>query len=713
MDKVKKITPVLQMEMTECGAASLAMILSYYGKTVTLEELRRECGVSRNGVNAKNIVKAAKFHNLTPRALRVGIEDVRELKMPAVIHWNMDHFLVLCGFNKKGAVLADPAYGIRTVSEHEFSKSFTGIAIEFTPDADFQKDKGGKAENNYIRSCVKAFLPSTLYFVLLEICALIGSAAVLFLNSVFIDKILISGNTSNLRIVLQVILCAGLITATAMAFDIHIKHRIGRQINIRINSGFIEHLLRLPIEFFAQRSEGDLANRQNTNMEMGENLVRMLAPVPGYIMQIIMYFILIVAFDVHIALVGVVCSAANVCAMVLSKKKYEMQMRTHSRDLGALQGDISRAIDLTETIKSCGAEDAMFVRLTAAGTRAVNTKTGIDKTGEQTRNLFLFLNALGSGAVLITGVWKILSGSLTAGIIIAMQSLVASMLEPLGNFVNDGIEMQTLRSETARTNDVMHYGEDDKFLDDNTEHTKNIDGDISLKDITFGYNPLDAPFIKNFNLTVKKGGSVAITGGSGSGKSTIAKIIAGLYREDGGTVCFDGTPRNEINHFYFYSKTAVVSQNIRLFEGTVLDNITMWDDSIPYDEVVAAAKAACIHDDIISRKDGYREKVYENGKNFSGGQRQRIEIARALVKKPSVLIMDEATSALDTDTEEKVMNNIKALGITRIIVAHRLSTIMDSDEIIVMNDGEIAERGKHDELMTANGIYSSLVRSVS
>lgn len=713
MEKVKKINPILQMETTECGAASLAMILDYYGKTVTLEELRRECGVSRNGVNAKNIVKAAKFHNLTPRALRVSIEGVREVKTPAVIHWNMDHFLVLCGFNKKGAVLADPAYGIRMVSEEEFSKSFTGIAIEFTPDADFRKDKDGKTENNYIKSCVKAFLPSTLYFVLLEICALIGSAAVLFLNSVFIDKILISGNTSNLRIILQVILCAGLITATAMAFDIHIRYRVGRQLNVRINSGFMAHLLRLPIEFFAQRSEGDLANRQNTNMEMGANLARMLTPIPGYALQIVIYFVMIVVFDVHIALVGIFCAAANVCAMALSRRKYEAQMRTHSRDLGALQSDISQTIDMAETIKSCGAEDAMFVRLTAAGTRVVNTKTGIDKTGAHTRNLFLFLNALGSGIVLITGVWKILSGSMTAGIIIAMQSLVAAMLEPLGNLVDGGIEMQTLKSETARTNDVMHYSEDDKFLHGAEVHTKSIDGDISLSDVTFGYNPLDAPFIKDFNLTVKKGGSVAITGGSGSGKSTIAKIIAGLYREDGGLVCFDGTPRKEINHFYFYSKTAVVSQNIRLFEGTVLDNITMWDDSIPYDDVVAAAKAACIHEDIISRRDGYRERVYENGKNFSGGQRQRIEIARALVKKPSVLIMDEATSALDTDTEEKIMNNIKALGITRITVAHRLSTIMDSDEIIVMDDGKIAERGTHGELMAANGIYSSLVRSVS
>lgn len=713
MEKVKRIRPILQMEATECGAASLAMILGYYGKTVTLEELRRECGVSRNGVNAKNIVKAAQFHNLKPRAVRVNIEGAKKLKTPAVIHWNMDHFLVLCGFNKKGAVIADPAYGLRTVSMDEFSKSFTGIAIELAPTEDFQKDKGGRNVNDYITSCVKAFLPNTVYFILIELCALVGSGAVLFLSSVFIDKILIGGNTQNLRILLQVLLCAGLITAASVVLDENMRCRIGKQLNTRINSGFIEHLLKLPIEFFSQRSEGDLANRQNANMCMGGQLVRLMSPIPAYVLQIIIYLILIAAFDVHIALIGVLSAAANIVSMLISSKKYEEKMRSYSRDMGALQSDVSRAVDMIETVKSCGAENAMFTRLMAAGTQTINTKTEIDKTGVYTSSLFAFLNALGSGAVLIVGVWEILSGHMTTGILIAMQAISAAMLEPVGEMVNAGIEMQTLKGEAVRTNDVMHYKKDDKFLADDEEQTREIDGDIELKDVAYGYSPLENPLIHDFNLTIRKGGSVAITGGSGSGKSTVAKLIAGLYREDGGSVSFNGVPRNEINHYYFYSKTAVVSQNIRLFEGTVLDNITMWDDTISYDEAVAAAKAACIHDDIISRKGGYREKVEENGKNFSGGQRQRIEIARALVKKPSIIIMDEATSALDSDTEERVMNNIKALGITRIIVAHRLSTIMDSDEIIVMERGEVSERGTHDELMKKQGTYYSLVRSVN
>lgn len=713
MEKVKRVRPILQMEITECGAASLAMILNYYGKTVTLEELRRECGVSRNGVNAKSIVKAAEYHGLKVRTIRVNVEGAKKVKMPVVIHWNMDHFLVLCGFNKKGAVLADPAHGKRTVSMREFSKSFTGIVLEFTPTDGFKKDGGEKNNSDYIADCTKKFLPSAVYFVLLELCAIIGSAAALFLNSVFIDKILVDGNTQNLTIIFKTLLCAGLIAAASAALNENIKYKIGKHLNMLINSGFIGRIMKLPIEFFLQRSVGDLTNRQNSNMQLGINISCMMSPFFGYIMQIIIYFILIAVFDVHIALIGVLCAAANIAALIIRSKKYEEKMCSHIRDMGALQNDISQTVDMIETIKACGAEDAVFTRLIASGTQALNTKTQIDKAGVCMGSLFGFLNTFTSSVVLIVGIWKILCGDMTTGTLIALQSLVAAMMKPLGNIVNTGIEMQTVKGEMARANDVMRYDEDDKFLSNHVEQTKEIDGAVKLENIAFAYNPLDAPLIEGFNLTIKKGGSVALTGESGSGKSTVAKIIAGIYSEGSGRVSFGGVLRNEINRQYFYSKAAMVSQNIRLFEGTVLDNITMWDESISYDEVVAAAKAACIHDDIIARHGGYREIVTENGKNFSGGQRQRIEIARALVKKPSIIIMDEATSALDTDTEEKVMNNIKELGITRIIVAHRLSTIMDSDEIIVMEAGKIAERGNHTELMAKNGAYCALVRSVS
>ena len=692
MSRVKKIRPVLQMERTECGAASLAMILDYYGKTVTLEELRRECGVSRNGVNAKNIVKAARFHGLKTRPLRVNIDSIGEIKTPAIIHWNMDHFLVLCGFGKKGATIADPADGIRTVPMDEFSLSFTGIAIEFSPDENFQPNMTLRKQRGYVASCVKPFLPCVSYFALIEMCALVAGAAALFLNSVFIDRILIGKNTQGLKALLGVLLCSGLITAGAAALSESVRHRISQRLNVYINSGFIGHILKLPIDFFSQRGEGDLTSRFNASMLMGERVTKLLAPIAGCVLQIAAYSVIMTVFDAQIAAVGIISAVINIASILLSVKKYKAISTSHSRNTGALQSRVSGTLSVIETIKSNGAEDSAFEQLLSAGSQTLNTQTEIDKIGIYSGSIFSFLNALSSAAILLFGVKKILDGQMTAGLLISLQAIASAMLEPVGTMVTAGIEAYGLQGERARTDDVMRYGPDDKFLSEQDEQYADMDGDIELKNITFGYSAVDEPIIKDLNLTIKKGTCVAITGESGSGKSTLANIIAGLYRETSGSVLFNGTERKDITRDAFYSRVSVVCQNIRLFEGSVIDNITMWDDSIHYNDVVAAAKTACVHDDIISRKNGYREHVKEGGANFSGGQRQRIELARALVKKPSVIIMDEATSALAADTEEKVMNNIKALGITVIMIAHRTSAIVCCDEVIRMSRGRIIEQ---------------------
>lgn len=696
------------MEATECGAASLAAILKYYGKSVAIEDLRRQCGVSRNGVNAKSIVRAAQYHGLKTRALRVNIEGAKKLRTPAVIHWNMDHFLVLCGFGKRGAVLADPAFGLRTVSMEEFSRSFTGIAIEMEPSEKFER--GGEIKSSYIKECVAEVAPAVVFLLLLDACIIIGSTVLMFAGTAFIDKVLIGSNAQGLSVIIKAMLCAGVLAASAMAFTENIRYRIAKRLNLSINSQFIERLLHVPADFFSQRSAGDLSCRQNAGMLMGENISRLMMPVPGYVLQTVSYITITALIDSQAAAIGIAAAAVNIAAIIISSRRHAEKMRSLIRDKGALQSDISRAVDMIETVKACGAEESMFARLTAAGTQMLNTKTEIDRDGVYTSALFTLLNSFAAGAVLIAGAWKIISGSMTAGVLITSQALIAAMLSPVGKAAGAGIELQATRGEAARMDDVMNYDED-RMFSETVQHGA-IDGDVELKNVGFSYDPLGAPFIIGFDLKIKKGGNVAITGGSGSGKSTAAKLIAGLYREDSGSVTFNGNKLSDIDREYFYSEIAVVSQNIRLFSGTVYENITMWDDGIAYEDVVAAAKAACIHEDIISRRGGYRAEVTENGENFSGGQRQRIEIARALVKKPSIIILDEATSALDTDTEDRVMNNIKALGITSIVVAHRLSSIIDSDEIIVMNGGKIVERGTHDELMDMHGEYYSLVRSV-
>lgn len=711
MSRVKRVRPILQMERTECGAASLAMILSYYGKNVTLEEMRHACSVSRNGVNAKNIILAARLYGLNTTALRIDAEEARDLELPAIIHWNMDHFLVLCGFNRRGAVIADPADGIKTVSLSEFNKAFTGIAIQLTPGENFEKlDKTGRKEN-YIYLCAKKYIPSVVYIFLTELVVMLGTVSALFLNSIFIDRILIAGNDRNLAVILQVLLAAGALSAAAMVVNIWIKKRIGQMLNIDLNTGFIEHILKLPIVFFKSRNEGDLTNRQSATMRMGIGLSEMVLPIPASVMQIIIYLLLVFVFDINVAILAVISSAANIVAMLYSSKSYREKIMPYNRDMGKLQGEISNVANRIETIKSCGIEDGALMLLMSTGARIANEKISIEKTGINTESLYSYINAFCSALILIAGIVRIFQGHMTTGMLIAAQAIAAALLAPIGSAVNSGIAVQTLRGEAQRTDDVMNYREDKKFLDEGDTQQGMISGDMELRDVVFGYNPLDAPAVSAFNMRLEKGRTVAITGASGSGKSTVSKLIAGIYSPQGGKILFSGMEIGEINHRYFYSKVSMVSQNARLFDGTVADNITMWDNSIPYDDIVAAAKTACIHEDILLRKNGYDEIVTENGTNFSGGQRQRIEIARALVKKPEILILDEATSALDTITEKRVMDNIRALGITCIIVAHRLSTIIDCDEIIMLQNGEIKERGTHSSLMADKGQYYRLIRS--
>ena len=708
MKNVKKVKPVLQMEVTECGAASLCMILDYYGKSVTMEQLRLACGVSRNGVNAKNIARAAMLHGLKPRALKVGIHAARGLKFPAIIHWNMDHFVVLCGFTKKGAVIADPASGLRQIPEDEFSNNFTGIALEFTPTESFEKNRTLKNKNDYIKSCLKSFAPVMFIFLICEFCVLASGGVLPFLSSVYINRVLLDGKIQQLSFVTAVLLACLLLAFLGGVIRVSTINRVVKQLNAKLNLGFFEHILKLPIEFFLQRNSGELAMRQGEAMNTGRLIVSMLPFIFTSMLQVLVYLGLLFFMNLKIAAIGVTMVVVNFIAAVLASKRYREKVMIFDRERAMLQGLISQTIDAMETIKSCGCEDAVFERLISAGSISINARTEIEKTSVLTNTVFTFLNTFSSALVIVAGIWEILFSSLTTGSLIALQGVMVAMLAPVGSAMNMGFQIQQLSGITHRTNDVMRYMEDTKFAEEEQKELTELDSDITLEDITFGYSPLDTPILQNFNLHIKKGGSLAIIGGSGSGKSTVAKLIAGLFCEKDGKIYFGSRERKEIRRDDFYSETAVVTQNIRLFEGTVLDNITMFDHTIPYDDVVAAAKIACIHEGIIARPSGYREWVSENGRNFSGGQRQRIEIARAIVKKPRLLIMDEATSALDADTEMNIMKAVSDMGITTIVVAHRLSAIRYCDSIIVMKNGEITEYGTHCDLMALNGEYAAL-----
>ncbi|MBQ3425514.1 MAG: ATP-binding cassette domain-containing protein [Clostridia bacterium] len=712
MSRIKRVRAVLQMEITECGAASLAMILGYYGRTVPLEQLRRECCVSRNGVNAKNIVLAAKLHGLEVTPVKAEPEEFSDDNLPAIIHWNMDHFVVLCGFKRSGAVIADPESGVRTVSTDEFSRSYTGIALLMKPTETFKKtDNDSSFRSCYLYSRLIELIPTAVYFMLNEFSLLVGSMAIMILNSVYIDSVIIEDNMKGLGFIIGILLFYGTILFIALCLRQTLLWRLGKLLSARISTDFIDRLLRLPINFFSERGAGDLVNRQSANLDIGDGIAASFFPLPAYFMQILIYLGLLLFINSYIGAAAAFFGILNVLILILTMRAYGEKTLLLSRDNGALESYVSRTIDMIETIKSFGAEDSLFAKLIARGTAAINTRVGIDRIRIVSNSLFIFVNLLCSGTILVIGSVKIISGALGIGIFYTAQAVAAAMFTPIDSAVHAGISSYTIVGDMKRTDDIMYQGVDDMFAPPDAAGVSDFSGDIELTDVSFNYNTFDAPILSDINISVKRGSMVAVTGRSGCGKSTLAKIIAGIYKESGGCILYNGIPRKEIDRTEFYRKTTSVSQTVRLFCGTVLDNITMWDDTLSYDEVVMAAKAACIHDDIIARPHGYREIVSENGKNFSGGQRQRIELARALVKKPELLILDEATSALDADTEARIINNIKALGITVIIIAHRISTVLDSDEIIVLDNGKIAERGRHEELAAKNGIYSDLIRS--
>ncbi|MCH5186307.1 MAG: ATP-binding cassette domain-containing protein, partial [Oscillospiraceae bacterium] len=704
--KNKKPPLVLQMEATECGAASLSMILGYYGKNVPLEKLRIECGVSRDGVNAKNIAKVAMGNGLVAKAYKMNANAVKNTDFPVIIHWNMGHFVVLYGFNRHGALIADPAQGYVTIPYESFAHAFTGIVLDLKPGDNFEKNGEKKKSGGFIFSAVRSLVVS--FFIAAVLIAIISiiNFCIPFFNTVFIDKILMSNNTENLPMLIMFILVSMITVSAATVLYIKIADETSQSLDIKINSEFMWKIIKYPIEFFSQRNPGELTTRQADNSNIASSLIYYGASIPVDFIMIIIYVIIFFVLDRAVGIIGVISVAVNIITITASAKEIKNSAALCNRDEGVLQGNVSTAVNMIETIKACGCEDEIFEKLSGLGAKSANLKNEIRKTEAYSQVVFGAVNNLMYSAILVIGVYKVLAGNFTAGTLIGVAGIMSAFLTPIERAAGSVRELQNFHGAIIRSDDAMDYAYEPNFESesDNEITAENESGaEVKLTNLTFGYNVYDAPLIEDLNIEIKAGGSISFMGGSGSGKSTIAKLIAGLYTPWSGSIRYGGYTSRELTEREFYNKLAIVDQNVKLFEGTIFDNITMWDKSIDYETVVKAAKDAGIHDDIMKRSGGYFGNVFAGGKNLSGGQRQKIEIARALAKNPRILILDEATSALDTIVEAEIMKNIKARGITLIIIAHRLSTIRDCDEIIVMCHGKIAERGTHDSLMKLNG----------
>ena len=716
MKGVAKVPDIMQMEALECGAASLAMILAYYRKWIPLEQVRVDCSVSRDGSNMKNIYLAAQNYGMKVHGYTMEVEAVKtKATYPCIIHWNFNHFVVLDGFKGNKAVLNDPARGLVKVSMEEFDRSFTGIVMTFEPGEDFEPGGKRKSTVKFARKRLKGAAPAVVFVVLTTVIASIFNVVNPAMSRVFYDRLL-SGRAPDwlepFIIVMIVLMVFQLITKWA---NLIYSRKINGKMAIEGNASYMWKVLRLPMEFFSQRMTGDILMRQSTNASIAQTLVDTVAPLAVNTIMMMVYMVIMLRYSVIMTLVGIGSILLNFfVARYLSNKRINL-MRIQMRDQGKLSATTMAGISMTETIKSAGAE-AGFFRKWSGYQASVNTQAvAFARLNATIGTIPNFVRQLSGYVILFLGVILAMNGQFTLGMISYFQGLLNAFMDPAMQMVTAGQTIQEMRTQMERVEDVMEY-RNDPVLEKGEEIREDADysklkGEIEVRNLTFGYSRLAEPVIRDFSMKMKPGSRVAIVGSSGSGKSTVSRLITGLYKPWEGEILFDGRPMTDIQRDVFTGSVAMVDQDIVLFEDTIANNIRMWDPSIADFEVILAARDAQIHDDIMQRPGGYNGMLNENGKDLSGGQRQRLEIARVLAQDPSVIILDEATSALDAKTEYELVKAVKDRGISCIVIAHRLSTIRDCDEIIVLEKGQVVERGTHKELYARGGAYTELVTS--
>lgn len=717
--KRAKTPTVLQMEAVECGAASLAIILGYYKSFIPLEELRVECGVSRDGSKAVNILKAARKFGLIADGYKKEPEELREMQGPMIIHWNFNHFVVLEGFAGDRVYLNDPGTGPRVVTYEEFDNSFTGIVLVFEPSPEYivQGYKPGMASS--LKERLKGSKLALFYVVLAGLFLVIPGLAIPAITKVFIDNVLLGQNSSWLIPLLFGLLMTAFMRAILTWLQRYYLLQLEMKLSLSMSSRFFWHVLRLPVQFFSQRFSGEIGSRVMINDSVAQLLSGELAVAVLSSIMIVFYLVLMFQYSILLTFIAIAAALLNVAFLrYISRKRVDQGMRL-LQDEGKMEGVSMNGLQIIETLKSSGAESDFFAKWSGYQSKLMNSEQQLGVSSSVLGAVPALLTGVSSAVILAVGGFQVMEGMMTIGMLVAFQSLTVSFVGPVNQMVELGASLQEADSGLKRLDDVLNHDLDSHisqlpepvFASNEKARSVNakLAGFVELRNVTFGYNKLEGPMIENLSISLRSGSRVALVGGSGSGKSTIAKLIAGIYQPWSGEILFDGANRQSLPSSLIANSLAVVDQDIHMFEGTIKDNLTLWDTTIPETDMVLAAKDACIDDEISSRNGGYEYELAEGGGNFSGGQRQRLEIARALAGNPSILILDEATSALDPKTEQRVDASFRRRGCTCVIVAHRLSTIRDADEIILLQRGKVVERGTHEELMSMNGAYVKLI----
>ncbi len=713
-----KVPTVLQMESVECGAAALSIILGHHGKFVPLEKLRIACGVSRDGLKATNIIKAAKEFGLEAKGYSKSIEKLMQIQTPSIIFWNFNHFLVLEGFTKKKVYLSDPAQGRYQVTHDEFDEAYTGVVLTFNPGEKFEKGNEKRGLMSSLASRISNSKLSIIYLILASLFLVIPGLVIPSFIKIFIDKYLINGYSGFVMPLLLIMGGVLIVNSVLVYIQQYYLLKLETKLALTTSSKFLWHVFHLPIVFFTQRYSGEIGNRVSLNDKVAKLLSGDLANAALNIIVVIFYAFLMFSYDIPLTLIGIFMAGINVMVLRYVSTARKDGNRRLSNENGKLLGTTTSGISMIETLKASGRENDFFTNWVGYLAKVMNAQQELGWLTIRLNAIPPLVTSLTTTFILGVGALRIMDGEMTLGALVAFTYLMSNFISPVNQLISVGAMLYETESDMNRIDDVINYEVDDQFKEVQngkpivkTEMDNKLVGYFEMKNVTFGYNTTLPALIENFNLKLKPGNRVALVGGSGSGKSTVAKIASGLHKPWNGEILLDGKNREEIPRNIITESLAVIDQDVLIFNGTIKENISFWDTTISDKSIIQSARDAAIHDVIASRSDAYDSSVLEGGSNFSGGQRQRLEIARALATNPSILVMDEATSALDPTAEKVVMDNIKKRGCTCLIVAHRLSTIIDCDEIIVMEYGKIVERGTHHELMKKNGAYSKLIET--
>ncbi|MEM1056014.1 MAG: NHLP family bacteriocin export ABC transporter peptidase/permease/ATPase subunit [Bacteroidota bacterium] len=733
------------MEAVECGAAALAKVLAHHGKIVPLEEVRQECGVSRDGSKASNVLKAARRYGLIAKGFKREPSSLKTMQGPMILHWNFNHFLVLEGFRKGKVFLNDPAMGPRVVTEEEFDQSFTGVVLTFEKGPEFEAGGSKRGLISALRPRLAGSEMALLYVVVAGLLLVIPGLVAAIFSKVFVDSVLVGGNADWLRPLLLFMGITAIVTASLTWLQRSALLKLETKLAAGTSGTFFWHVLRLPFSFFTQRFGGEIGSRVAINDKVARLLSGELATTVLSVVTATFYAALMIQYDLVLTIAGVAVAALNLLALrVVSRRRKEANQRMLS-ERGKVLGAAMGGLQTIETLKASGSESDFFARWAGYHAKASNAQQELGGYSQVLAIVPPLLMALNTAVILGLGALRVMDGEMTMGMLVAFQALTASFIAPVNQLVGLGGTLQEIEGDLNRLDDVLRAQPErpsdpmgtravlaktgatsgDGASGDGSGDGEaaglpelsvpgvrirpKLDGALTIRDLTFGYSPLEKPLIEGFHLDLKPGQRVALVGGSGSGKSTVAKLVCGLFQPWSGEILLDGVPRDLVPTPSLVNSFAFVDQDIFLFEGSVRDNLTLWDAEADDAAIVRAARDACIHDAIAERPGGYHGRVEEGGRNFSGGQRQRIEIARALVGDPSLLVLDEATSALDAASEQLIDDAIRRRGCTCLIVAHRLSTIRDCDEILVLDRGSVVQRGTHEEMAAVPGPYADLI----